>query len=474
MANNNQVPLPHVDPLQYVQEQVYLRLYMKQVWAGEGINQRGVLNPGLERNIGVMVTQDYPVYDGPDPSRDTLVARAIGQNINMGGDWYVISSIVFRPESCYPGSSLATISGSIVGGTGEFALAQGQVRHETVAGDRNGETKMLHIHVFYTPTRTPMPEAMFTEFNPGEVDDAINSQTRLLLGSGAYGSVYKANIRERTYAVKVLRVGGWQGEREYKQEIQVLGKVRHENLVTLVGACARRSALVYEFLSGGTLEKRLKDHPRERQFSWEQRIQQAAIDICNGLLFLHGTKPNPIIHGDIKPSNILFDGGNEVWKLGDFGLSRAATFFSHTAMPGHATSTPAGTVPYMDPEYLQTGVLTPQSDLYALGIILLQLVTGQDASGLRGRVADHLENLGGLVDATLNLDDRLRGMAVGMIRLGLWCSKPSRKERPYSVIIVRREIQSILSGVSSRQGHHQAVPQSRSRWDWMRMWGGGN
>jgi len=222
-------------------------------------------------------------------------------------------------------------------------------------------------------------------------------------------------------------------------QVVILRSTRHENLVTLIGICSKRLALIYVFLPNGTLLDRLNGE----SFSWEERIE-AAMSICTALEFLHSAKPKPIAHGDLKPINILFD-ANNVCKLIDFGIARLLNYKSDTATPGHTTEFGSGSRYYIDPEFIRHSRLTPQSDVHALGIILLQLVTARDPENLRYDVEEH--NLGEqLVDSRLELDDRSKPDAVEMMRLGLQCSNDKRKDRPD----LATEVLPVLESMKSR------------------------
>jgi serine/threonine protein kinase len=213
-------------------------------------------------------------------------------------------------------------------------------------------------------------------------------------------------------------------------QVDVLSKLRHPNLVTLIGACPEAWALVYEYLPNGSLEDRLSCKDSSAPLSWQIRIRIAA-ELCSALILIHSCKPNSIIHGDLKPSNILLD-ANFVSKLSDFGICRLLSNDQSSNINSTLCwkTNPKGTFAYMDPEFLSTAELTPKSDVYSFGIILLQLLTGRPALGITKEVQYALD--GGNLKALL---DPLAGdwpfvQAEQLANLALRCCEMNRRNRP--------------------------------------------
>lgn len=209
-----------------------------------------------------------------------------------------------------------------------------------------------------------------------------------------------------------------------------MSKVRHPNLVTLIGACPEAWALIYEFLPNGSLEDCLSCRGNSPPLSWQTRIR-IAIELCSALIFLHSSKPHSIVHGDVKPANILLD-VHFVSKLGDFGICRLLNQdqgSSNNTTPLHHTD-PKGTFAYIDPEFLSTGELSPMSDVYSFGIILLRLLTGKPALGLMKEVQYALDkgNLKALLDPLAG--DWPFVQAEQLAHLALRCCDMYRKSRP--------------------------------------------
>ncbi|XP_008776736.3 proline-rich receptor-like protein kinase PERK8 [Phoenix dactylifera] len=196
--------------------------------------------------------------------------------------------------------------------------------------------------------------------------------TQNLLGEGGFGCVFKGCLPDgREVAVKQLKVGGSQGEREFKAEVEIISRVHHRNLVSLIGYCISEDhrLLVYDFVPNNTLHYHL--HGKGRPvMDWATRIKVAA-GAAHGIAYLHEDCHPRIIHRDIKSSNILLDSNFEA-QVSDFGLARLAM-----DAQTHVTTRVMGTFGYLAPEYASTGKLTAKSDVYSFGVVLLELITAR-------------------------------------------------------------------------------------------------
>ncbi|RHN39179.1 putative transferase, protein kinase RLK-Pelle-LRR-I-1 family [Medicago truncatula] len=182
----------------------------------------------------------------------------------------------------------------------------------------------------------------------------ITDNFKTIIGEGGFGKVYIGILQDRTQlAVKMLSTSSKQGYKEFQSEVQLLMIVHHRNLVSLIGYCdeGEIKALIYEYMANGNLQQYLL-----------------------GLDYLHnGCKP-PIMHRDLKSSNILLD-ENLHAKIADFGLSRAFGKDDDS----HISTRPAGTFGYVDPQFQRTGNTNKKNDIYSFGIILFELITGKKA-----------------------------------------------------------------------------------------------
>uniref|UniRef100_A0A1J3GT60 non-specific serine/threonine protein kinase n=1 Tax=Noccaea caerulescens TaxID=107243 RepID=A0A1J3GT60_NOCCA len=196
-----------------------------------------------------------------------------------------------------------------------------------------------------------------------------------LLGEGGFGYVHKGVLRNgREVAVKQLKIGSNQGEREFQAEVDTISRVHHKHLVSLVGYCINgdKRLLVYEFVPKDTLEFHLHGN-RETVLEWEMRVR-IALGAAKGLAYLHEACSPSIIHRDIKAANILLDSKYEA-KVSDFGLAK---FFSDSnSSVTHISTRVVGTFGYMAPEYASSGKVSDKSDVYSFGVVLLELITGR-------------------------------------------------------------------------------------------------
>ncbi|XP_051207420.1 receptor protein kinase WSS1 [Lolium perenne] len=197
-----------------------------------------------------------------------------------------------------------------------------------------------------------------------------------ILGKGGFGVVFKGNLNGKLVAVKRCDSGtmGTKGQQEFMAEIDVLTKVRHRHLVGLLGYCTHgyERLLVYEYMSGGTLREHLCDLQRSgfTPLTWTQRMT-IALDVARGIEYLHGLAQETFIHRDLKPSNILLDQDLRA-KVSDFGLVKLANDTDKSMM-----TKVAGTFGYLAPEYATTGKVTTKVDVYAYGVILMEMITGR-------------------------------------------------------------------------------------------------
>ncbi|KAK1282510.1 U-box domain-containing protein 34 [Acorus calamus] len=248
------------------------------------------------------------------------------------------------------------------------------------------------------------------------------------IGEGGYGPVYKCYLDHTPVAIKVLRPDAAQGRSQFQQEVEVLSCIRHPNMVLLLGACPEYGCLVYEYMANGSLEDRLFRRGGTPALSWQLRFRIAA-EIATGLLFLHQTKPEPLVHRDLKPANILLD-RNFVSKISDVGLARLVPPSVADNVTQYRMTSTAGTFCYIDPEYQQTGMLGIKSDVYSLGIMLLQLITGKTAMGLTHHVEKAIERdaFEEMLDPVV--EDWPVEEALKLTHVALKCAELRRKDRP--------------------------------------------
>ncbi|EOY29379.1 Kinase superfamily protein [Theobroma cacao] len=193
-----------------------------------------------------------------------------------------------------------------------------------------------------------------------------------ILGEGGFGCVYKAQFDDGSYAaVKKLDCASHDAEKEFENEVDLLCKFKHSNIISLLGYSSDNETrfIVYELMQNGSLETQLHGPSHGSSLTWQRRMK-IALDTARGLEYLHEHCSPPVIHRDLKSSNILLDSDFNA-KLSDFGL--AVT----DAAQNKNNLKLSGTLGYVAPEYLLDGKLTDKSDVYAFGVVLLELLLGR-------------------------------------------------------------------------------------------------
>ncbi|WOL12501.1 proline-rich receptor-like protein kinase PERK9 [Canna indica] len=235
---------------------------------------------------------------------------------------------------------------------------------------RYHKSKSIEMANSFSETATAGTPPSFSYKELYEITNGFAHQN--ILGEGGFGSVYKGCLSDgREVAVKRLKLGSGQGDREFKAEVEIISRVHHRHLVSLVGYCIsdNQRLLVYDYVSNGTLESHLHGEGRP-VMDWATRVKVAA-GAARGIAYLHEDCHPRIIHRDIKSSNILLDNNFEA-QVSDFGLARLAMDACT-----HVTTRVMGTFGYMAPEYASSGKLTEKSDVFSFGVVLLELITGR-------------------------------------------------------------------------------------------------
>ncbi|KAH0775360.1 hypothetical protein KY290_012497 [Solanum tuberosum] len=276
-------------------------------------------------------------------------------------------------------------------------------------------------------------------FDYTELEEATNNfDSKKELGDGGYGTVYKGKLRDgRVVAVKRLYENNCKRVEQFMNEINILTRLHHPNLVTLYGCTSRHSRellFVYEYIPNGTVADHLHGGDSQRGSpSWNTRMK-IAIETANALAYLHASD---VIHRDVKTNNILLD-NNFCVKVADFGLSRL--FPTHLT---HVSTAPQGTPGYVDPEYHECYQLTDKSDVYSFGVVLVELISSLPAVDIcRHRHEINLSNMAinkiqsnalhELVDSNIGFDtdDKIRSMITAMAELAFQCLQNDGDMRP--------------------------------------------
>ncbi|XP_015959173.1 leucine-rich repeat receptor protein kinase HPCA1 [Arachis duranensis] len=286
------------------------------------------------------------------------------------------------------------------------------------------------------------------------------------VGSGGYGKVYKGTLPSgQLIAIKRAQKESKQGGLEFKAEIELLSRVHHKNVVSLVGFCFEEGEqmLVYEFVPNGTLKDTITGKSGIR-FGWHRRIK-VALGAASGLAYLHEHADPPIIHRDIKSNNILLDEKLDA-KVADFGLSKPILDYDKD----HVTTQVKGTMGYLDPEYYISQQVTEKSDVYSFGVLMLELITGRKPID-RGKYIvkvvrnsiDKTKDMYGLhelIDRAIRDGSALNGFEK-FVDLAMMCLEESGADRPPMSDVVK-EIEIILHSIGLDPAADQSEPSTSS------------
>ncbi|KZV50347.1 putative LRR receptor-like serine/threonine-protein kinase, partial [Dorcoceras hygrometricum] len=269
------------------------------------------------------------------------------------------------------------------------------------------------------------------------------------IGQGGYGKVYKGALADgAAVAIKRAQQGSLQGDKEFYTEIEMLSRLHHRNLVSLIGYCDEdeEQMLVYEFMPYGSLHDLLSGKYKG-PLGFGTRLQ-IALGAARGILYLHTEADPPIIHRDIKANNILLD-SKLTAKVSDFGISRLAPVSDAQGdTTAHVSTNVKGTPGYVDPEYFLTHKLTEKSDVYSLGIVFLELLTGMQPIS-HGRNIVREVNAACQRGMMFPIIDRSMGQYPSecvkkFMALALRCTLDETKDRPLMLEIVR-ELENIFA-----------------------------
>ncbi|CAI5465193.1 unnamed protein product [Closterium sp. Yama58-4] len=300
-----------------------------------------------------------------------------------------------------------------------------------------------------TSTESSRPSTECRTFSRAEILQATDHfSPKTVLTKTVLGTLHKGTLFGSTVAIKRLEHASSCEEEDFQREVSILSKVRHPHVALMMGQCPEERCIVYEHLPGGSLLERLAKTPGAKPWApltWHDRIR-VSCELAAALVFLHCHDP-PIVHGDLRPENILLD-RNKRSKVGDAGIAQFVG--QGEVLP--ETWRLSGSVGYIDPSEMQTGELTGRSDVYALGLIILQLLLGQPNIRALHKQLMPFKRAGGAVEAAVEefmccLDPAAgiwpRKVAERMLAMALLCVLNDAEARPDFVGCVFPELRHV-------------------------------
>ncbi|XP_073156945.1 lysM domain receptor-like kinase 3 [Henckelia pumila] len=375
----------------------------------------------VSRDYGLFAT--YPLVPGQSlesVANESGLPSYLLRGYNPGSDFGAGAGIVFLPakdqNGTYPpfkSSSSAGISGaaiagiSVAAGVGATSLAvciyvvfyrrkKGTGEsfvHNNQSAHVENTSKSGPLVASGSPKLKGITVDKSVEFSFEELAIATNDfDLSCKIGQGGFGSVYYGELRGEKAAIKKMDM---QASKEFLAELNVLTHVHHVNLVRLIGYCVEGSLfLVYEYIDNGNLSQHLRRKEME-PLPWPNRVQ-IALDSARGLEYIHEHTVPVYIHRDIKSANILID-KNFRAKVADFGLAKLTEVGSNSLQ-----TRLVGTFGYMPPEYAQYGDVSPKIDVYAFGVVLLELISAKEAIVKTNEIISESKGLVALFEAALN------------------------------------------------------------------------
>lgn len=312
------------------------------------------------------------------------------------------------------------------------------------------------------------------QFELAEIHAATNHFSDAnMLKAGGYGTVYKGVAPDgRKWAVKRTHVITLESLRDFANEVEIISKMRHRNVVELLGHCQdnQEQILVYEYVPNGNLRQQLNCDPAwgGKPLTFDQRLE-IAVGAARGIHYLHSFAKEPIIHRDIKSANLVLDENMQV-KVTDFGLSKVLPAGPDGPDgPQHLSTRVAGTPGYLDPDYYRTFQVTTKSDVFSFGVVLFELITGRtavmkdpsslDAVALVRWAHPYLVN-GNVADIVDPAMGPYSKEAMDLFcSVALLCVNPQGENRPTMLQVVRRLEEAQGATLKLPPSDHLTVPE---------------